>query len=275
MLPNFTQDTNIPLPSTGVHNEFASAITSPDTPKKDSIKILLVVMLIVTVLLAIGAFLYTGILNTQINNKRSRLASYDQSGDVMYFGSNLSDMRSLSQKLKLLNGVYDNKLYISGMLFPILESIVESNSDSYVYFNKFNLKKENNLPLATVSLSGVAKDYVSLYRQLDNFKTGPLSKDFSNFKLLSLSLDQSGNVLFDISFNMDISTKTFLNYIGSSLNSLDANSADSKGLKSGPLFKSQVPANVVPISPTSTATTSAIRNHFRSVSEKYSSVYIN
>jgi hypothetical protein len=261
MLPNFTQDTNIPLPSSGVHNEFASAITSGDAPKKDTIKILLIVMLVVTILLAVGAFLYTGILSTQINNKRAKLISYDQSNDVIYFEKNLTDIRSLSQKLKLLNGVYDNKLYISGMLFPILESIVESNSDSYVYFNKFNLKKENNAPLAAVSLSGVAKDYVSLYRQIDNFKTGPLSKNFSNFKLLSLSLDQTGNVLFDISFSMDISTKVFLDYVEASLNILDGNStSSSRGLKSGPLYKSQVPANVVPLAPTSTATTSAYVN---------------
>jgi hypothetical protein len=37
MLPNFTQDTNIPLPTQGVHNEFASSITPEEPQKKDSI----------------------------------------------------------------------------------------------------------------------------------------------------------------------------------------------------------------------------------------------
>jgi hypothetical protein len=228
--------------------------------KKDSIRILLMVMLIVTILLAVGAFLYTKVLSSQIENKKAELLGFDKSKDVVYFGNNLADMRSLSQKLKLLNGVYDNKLYVSGMLFPILESIVESNSDSYVYFNKFNLKKDNNAPLAGVSISGVAKDYVSLYRQIDNFKSGPFNKNFSNFKLLSLSLDQSGNVLFDISFNIDISTKNFLNYVESSIDSARKES-NIQTSKSGPLFKFQIPANVVPVDPTSTATTSSVKTN--------------
>jgi hypothetical protein len=56
------------------------------------------------------------------------------------------------------------------MLFPILEDVVESSRDSYVYFNKFSVKKESTGPLASVSLSGVAIDYPTLYRQVNNFK---------------------------------------------------------------------------------------------------------
>lgn len=257
MLPNLTNDTNIPIPSAGVHNEFASAITSGEAPKKDSIKIIMVIILIVTILLAVAAFLYTDLLSSEINNKKLKLSSFDSSANMVTFGDNLDNMRSLSQKLKLLNSVYDNKMYISSMLFPILENIVESDYGSYVYFNKFNLKKQESLSLASVSLSGIAKDYVSLYRQLDSFKTGPMSPSFSNFKLLSLSLDQNGNVLFDISFDIDISTKTFLNYINGTINNITNSSSTNSTTKTGPLFKGQQPANVIPVTPTTTTSSSS------------------
>ncbi|MEI6352848.1 MAG: hypothetical protein WCO35_02860 [Candidatus Nomurabacteria bacterium] len=253
MLPNFSNDTNIPLPGTGVHNEFVAPISGDIPSDKDSLKIILMVMLVVTIVLAILSFVYTGVLKSQINNKQSQLSSYDNSPNVSTFDKNLDDMRSLSQKLKLLNSVYDNKLYVSSMLFPILESIVESDSSSYVYFNKFNLKKEDKTSLAGVSLSGVAKDYVSLYRQIDSFKTGSLSKNFSNFKLVSLSLDQNGNVLFDISFDIDISTKNFLGYLNNAIGNIDTTNSTSSNpsvkndIKSGPLYKAPLPANIIPL----------------------------
>lgn len=217
----------------GVFNEFVAPISDEAIhPKKDSIKIILIVVLIITILLAIGSILYTNILKNEVEKQKQILNSFDSSQEVIYFEKSLNDMRGLSQRLKLINSVYDSRLYISGMLFPVLESVVESSRDSYVYFNKFSVKKENSSSLASVSISGLAIDYPTLYRQLNNFKN---TKEISNFKLTGFSLDDSGNVLFDVSFLIDISTPSYIKYVKSSIANYEG--SGSQKVNGGPLFK--------------------------------------
>ena len=93
-----------------------------------------------TLLIGFGSFLYTNLLDKQVEEKKQLLSNYDSSKPLLDFENNIVNMRALSQRLKLLNSVFDNKLYLSGMMFPLLESAVESSRDSYVYFNRFNLK---------------------------------------------------------------------------------------------------------------------------------------
>ena len=76
-----------------------------------------------------------------MEKKNAYLASFDNVPSVLQFESQLPDMKILTQRLKLLNSIYDSRAYLSQMLFPILESSIESSHDSYVYFNKFSFKK--------------------------------------------------------------------------------------------------------------------------------------
>ena len=247
---DYSPGTNIPIPpQIGVYNDFVAPISTQDidsTPKKDSVRGFLILVLILTIFLAIAAFIYSNFLSKEVEGLKNNLVSFDSSQPLSTFDKNLDDMRLLSKKLKLINAVYDSKLYVAGMLLPTLESMVESNQSSYVYFSKFNLKRDDKSNLASVSLSGVAFDYLSLYRQINNFKNNNLIK---NFKLEGLSVNQNSNVDFDISFNIDISTGSYLNFLNKEINSSVLDNKNS----SGPLFKKQNPSVVIPENPTSTA----------------------
>lgn len=251
MFNNITQQVNIGGDmNKGVFNEFVAPISDEAiAPKKDSVKMVMIVVLILTILLAVGSVVYTNILKKDVEAESAQLDSFNNSSDVITLEKNIDDMRSLSQRLKLLNSVYDSRLYVSGMLFPILEDVVESSRDSYVYFNKFSVKKESTGPLASVSLSGVAIDYPTLYRQVNNFKE---VKEISNFKLSNFSLDDNGNVLFDVNFLIDISTPAYLKFVGKVLG-IDIASTSAK-TTSGPLFKNNTTSS------STNATTSTTTN---------------
>lgn len=212
--PNTNTDPN----NVGVYNQFVSPIaTEEDAPKKDFIKIFLLIVLFIVLFIAIGSFVYANILKNQVAEKKLALENYDKMESVVSFKTNLISMRELSGRLKLLNSVFDNKLYVSSVLFPIIESLTESTRDSYVYFDKFNLKKGDKDKIVSVSLSGVAIDYHTLYRQMKNFRENPYSKYISNIKLNNMSLeDKTGNVLFDLGFDIDISSQTLLEYLDKS-----------------------------------------------------------
>jgi hypothetical protein len=221
--------------------------------KKDMIRVFLIFALILTILLAIASYFYTSYLNSKVETGKAALVDIDNNPNVAAFEKNLPGMRELSKKLKLLNTVNDSRVYISGMLFPLLESVVESSRNSYVYFSNIDIKKGEQGTILNVSISGIAQDYLALSRQITNFKSGPFSNFFSNFKFLSLTLDSSnGQVKFSISFNVDVSTNSYLSFLkrGNDINSSQKNS-------SGMLFRSEAPANIFPeVSSSSSATSS-------------------
>lgn len=249
MNDNLTQ--KISASSSGVGDGVFNQFITPSYPeedssgvKKDYIKNFLIGFLVFTILLGIGAFAYAKVLDGQVEAKKAQLAHYDTSPEVVLLETNLPEMQNLSQRLKLVNTIYESKVYINSMLFPIIESLVESSYDSYVYFSSFNFKKTPDSKLANVSLSGVAIDYQTLYRQINNFKNNP---HIQNLKMGSMSLDEGGFVVFDITFNVAISPTDFIKYINQSLAGYNEGSN-----KTGRLFEvaPQVPA-------TTTATTTA------------------
>jgi hypothetical protein len=107
--------------------------------------------------------------------------------------------------------------------------------------------------LVNVSITGIAQDYLALSRQLTNFRSGPFSSFFSEFKFLSLALDSSsGQVKFSVSFNTDVSNNSYLAF----LKAVNPNNITQKNL-SGTLFKSEAPAKVFPEVSSSTSATSS------------------
>lgn len=180
--------------------------------------------LLFVILIAVAMFLYSKVLASQVESSQTKLLEYDTDQSVAQFEQNLPDMRDLSGRLKLLNIIFDSKLYISQMFFPILEASVESDQNSYVFFNKFSLKKDSQSNFATINIGGVALDYPTLYRQLNDFRSGIYSASYiKNFKLVGFSLNENGNIDFNVSFDTDISTPSFLRFINdlSNINSLN------------------------------------------------------
>ncbi len=232
MFNNNTQN-NIVAGGAGVFNQFIAPVSQEDLmPKKDMVKSFLITILLLIILIAIGAFFYLKVLAQEVEKKKAYLTSFDNSASVLQFESQLPDMKILAQRLKLLNSIYDSRVYISQMLFPILESSTESSYDSYVYFNKFSFKKEANGNLAELSMSGMSLDYPTLYRQLNNFRSGLYAKYIKDFKLTGFSLNERATVEFDINFDVDISTPSFLDYI----NTLNQEIQYNNSVSTGPLY---------------------------------------
>lgn len=225
--------TNVNQDGPGVFNQFITPSTEETEERKsktDIIKRFLIILLASVIFLSVAAFVYTKLLNKQVEAKKAQLLYYDTTQDIALLEENLPEMRNLSQRLKLVNSIYDNKVYVASMLFPVIESLVESSHSSYVYYNGFNFRKLSGDNMTTVSLSGVAIDYQTLYRQIQNFKN---SEYIKNLKMGSMSADREGNVVFDVTFNISISPTDFINYINKSLTAY--NTEDDN--KSGPLFK--------------------------------------
>lgn len=235
---NSTTSSENPKSESGVYNQFISPLATEEVkPKRDTVKFFMVSVLFLTILVALGEFTYARILKNEIDTKKEQLLSLDKDQSVEQFEAQLPEMTSLSQKLKLINSMFEKKVYVSGMLFPIIESIVESTRDSYVYFDKFAFKKEPSNNLGSVNISGVALDYPTLYRQVSNFKNSSYSPYISNFKLINFTSDDRGNVTFDISFYIDISTTALMKYLGISVSSSTAATTTDVDHTEGPLFR--------------------------------------
>ncbi len=218
-----------------VINQFISPISNNESsPKRDSIKIFLALVLLLVILLSAGSFFYLKILKNEIRQKEDKLLLFDNSESLIQFENNLGDMRNISQRLKLLNSIYDKRIYLSQMMFPVLERLIESSRDSYVYFNKLSLKRQINSNLVSLNISGMALDYPTLYRQTNNFKLGKYSEYIKNFKLNNFNLNEKGTVEFNITLDMDIGITSLLNF----LNTVNADlvESDINTVNSGPLY---------------------------------------
>jgi hypothetical protein len=155
MFPNTSSNLNIPNSQAEDKNDsensplFSNDFATPNIPEEkshDPIRAFLVVILIVFILITASVFGYSLLLSNKIYSLKQSLQNYDKNNSLTSFNSNLSEIRDLSQRLKLLDNIYNNHIYISQMLLPVLESLTESSSQSYVYFNKFSLRAgKNNL----------------------------------------------------------------------------------------------------------------------------------
>jgi len=197
-------------------------------------------------MLASLSFGYTKLLLSQVGKLKEMFSIYDTEQVVVSFNKDISEIQNLSSRLKLLDNICDRYIYVSQILFPVLESLIESNTKSYVYFNRFSISNEKEKS-SEVFLSGVALDYATLIRQLRNFKSDTYKDIISDFKLNSISVDLSGSIIFNVSFSANISgdkRKTYQNI--SSFESSDTNLKFNTN--PGPLFKiTPVATNTVPV----------------------------
>lgn len=244
--------------SGGIHNEFAiPEVDDGRSTERDTVKLFLILALILTILVAIASYFYTNYLNSQVEAQKLALSNLDNNPDILTFEKNLPGMRELSKKLKLLNSVNDSRVYISGMFFPILEGVVESSRNSYVYFNNISIQRSSENSVIKVAISGTAQDYLALSRQITNFRSGPLSNYFSNFKFLSFKPDVGDIVKFSVTFDMDVSTNSYLAF----LKTVNENSSSQKN-SSGILFKSSGPANIFSnVSSSTNSSSSTLKNN--------------
>lgn len=140
-----------------------------------------------------GIFFWQRTLTTQVKQVEETLvrerASFDE--------GSIRELTNLSNRLQGSQTLLENRLYTS-KIFQLLNQ----NTIRTVRFSKLgidpNLVDKNKLKM---TVSGQAKDYASVALQSEVFSkldTAVLEYEFSN-----LTLDQSGNVLFDMTATLD------------------------------------------------------------------------
>lgn len=115
----------------------------------------------------------------------------------------ITELTKLDQRLMAASQLLDSRLYTS-KIFQLLNA----NTIQTVRFAKFSvdplLTDKNKLK---VLVSGQAKDYASVALQADVFSK--LADSVLEYEFSNLTLDLSGNVLFDMNATIDKNTVSF------------------------------------------------------------------
>jgi len=146
-----------------------------------------------------GLYFYNNILKKNISAKEASL----ESARNRFEPSKIVQLQVLDKRLKAATEILSNHVAIS----PIFKSLQEITMKT-IRFTKFSYSTESTKQskIIRVKMSGLAVGYRSVALQADLFSKNKFFIDplFSN-----LSLDNSGNVVFDLEFLVD---PTFIDY---------------------------------------------------------------
>lgn len=170
-----------------------------DLPQPVSIFLIASLFILITVLLATGGlYFYKQFLSNQIVAKDQSLTLAQNSFEP----SKITELQVLDKRLRAATEILSNHITITP-IFNVLGQLT-LKSVRYTKFG-YTLGTGQNITV-DVKMSGQATSYEAVALQSDLFATNPNFIDpiFSN-----LTLDDSGNVLFDLEFSVDPS---FVNY---------------------------------------------------------------
>ncbi len=160
------------------------------------------IFILFAVLLATGGlFFYKGVVTKNIMQMQSDLTLAKD----RFEPAKIAELQVLDKRLKASSEILSNHIAVTP-IFQALQAITMKS----VRFTKFgyDLGSDQN-PKIDVKMSGIAVGYRSVALQSDLFSTKPEAKNFIDPVFSNLSLDDKGNVLFDLEFLVDPS---FVNY---------------------------------------------------------------
>lgn len=147
----------------------------------------------ISILAAGGIFFWKQTLTNQVAEVESLLVREQQSFDAQ----GIADLTQLDRRLTASAQLLDSRLYTS-KIFQLLDS----NTIQTVRFSKFSVDPSLvDKTKLKIMVSGQAKDYASVALQSDVFSK--LSQSILEYEFSNLTLDQAGNVLFDMSATVD------------------------------------------------------------------------
>lgn len=158
------------------------------------------IFIFVTVLLGTGGlYFYNSILNKNIKEMEVSLSSAKN----RFEPSKIVQLQVLDKRLKASTEILSQHIAVS----PIFQAL-QNLTMKTIRFTKFSysMGTEKNTKLIDVKMSGLAVGYRSVALQADLFSQ---SKFFIDPVFSNLSLDNSGNVVFDLEFSVD---PTFVDY---------------------------------------------------------------
>ena len=119
--------------------------------------------------------------------------------------SKITELQVLDKRLRASDEIFSKHISITPV-FKALEQLTMKE----VRYTKFSysLRTEKNITI-DIKMSGIAIGYRSVALQSDLFSAKDIGKNFIDPIFSNLTLDNSGNVLFDLDFSVDPS---FVNY---------------------------------------------------------------
>jgi hypothetical protein len=170
-----------------------------------SVSIFLIISLFVlfTVLLATGGlYFYKGIVAKQITQKQDDLTKAQNRFEPAV----ITRFQILDKRLQASSEILSKHLTVAP-IFDLLQQLT-MKTVRYTKFS-YDLGTDKNVPTVKVKMSGQATGYSSIALQADLFSTKDIGKNLINPIFSNLTLDNGGNVLFDLDFSVDPS---FVNY---------------------------------------------------------------
>ena len=157
-----------------------------------------------------GIYFYKTSLNNNLTSMQTSLNNYKNNFEP----SEITKLQLLDKRLQASTEILNNHIAISP-IFAELENITMNT----VRFTKFSFGSTDSSSGATnttttttnsntidIKMSGIATDYRSVALQSDLFNQ---DKNFINPVFSNLTLDNNGNVVFDLEFSVPLS---FVNY---------------------------------------------------------------
>lgn len=155
--------------------------------------VLSTIIFFLTIVAGGGIFFWQQSLKTQVQEVEATLVKESKS----FSQDTIQDLTNLSNRLKSSEELLDSRLYAS-KIFELLNQ----NTIKTVRFSKFSVDPSMvDKTKLKMTVSGQAKDYASVALQSDVFSK--LTNTVLEYEFSNLTLDQSGNVLFDMSATLD------------------------------------------------------------------------
>lgn len=155
-------------------------------------------LLFTVVVISVGLFIYKGILTKSITDKQATL----NTAKSRFEPEKISQLSLLDRRLKASNEILSKHIVVTP-IFQALQAITMKT----VRYTKFTYELGTDKdPKVTVQMSGIAVGYESVALQSDLFTK---NKNIIDPVFSNLTLDDKGNVLFDLQFSVDPS---FVNY---------------------------------------------------------------
>lgn len=161
---------------------------------------IIAIFILFVVLLGTGAlYFYKGSLTTNITQRQIDL----DKAKNRFEPAKITELQLLDKRLRASSEILSNHTTI----LPIFQelSAITMKTVRYTKFS-YSIGTEKNAKLA-VQMSGIAVGYRSVALQADLFTSK--GKNFINPIFSNLTLDNSGNILFDLNFSID---PAFVNY---------------------------------------------------------------
>ena len=170
--------------------------TSPMERRADTVSIFTVLSTLIFFVSIIGAggiFFWQQTLQSEIKDIQNQLQAQKDKFDER----SINELTLLDRRLNVSSELLRNHMYSSKIL-----ELLQKNTVQSVRYNKFSVDpSQTDKKTLKVTLSGQAKDYASI--ALQSYVFGKIQNAVISFEFSNLTLDQSGNVLFDLSATVE------------------------------------------------------------------------